>query len=283
MDHPVLNAREIGECLYCGARDVPLSKEHTVAFGLNGSWTLLKASCDGCAKITHRFERDTMRSLWPDVRNALSMQSRRRDKRSPTLPLIVQRDGVTETVQVSRSEFPIYLHTPLFPPPGVLWRSSPIKGIFTNMDLIRVAGPTFKEASERFPGANFVGSRSNFSPEDFAKTLAKIGFCAAVSALGLGAFTHTPIRKIILGTDPYIGHWVGTNHDAPVTETHGGLHAIKVNLSMPGSVIHVFVRLFAQFGAPEYHIVLGEADPAFVASDEWPLMWRQNPELVSIE
>lgn len=38
---------------------------------------------------------------------------------------------------------------------------------------------------------------------------------------------------------------------------------------MPGSLIHAFVRLFAQFGAPEYHIVLGEADPTFVASNEW--------------
>lgn len=274
MNLPIPNGREIGECIYCGTRDEPLGKEHAVPYGLNGPWTLLKASCDSCAKITHRFERDTMRSLWPEIRNVLAMQSRRRDKRSLTLPLVVQRDGVREVIQVPRSEYPTYLSTPLFPPPAVFWMKRPVRGVFTNLDVIHVAGPTFKEASQRYPGAEFIGAHANFSPEDFAKTLAKVGFCAAVNALGLAAFTHTPIRKVILGSDPCIGYWVGSRHGDPVNEAHGGLHAIKVIHTMPGAVIHVFVSLFAQFGAPEYHIVLGEADPAFVASDEWPLAWR---------
>src|SRR5580700_6465193 len=109
-----VNAREIGECIYCGTRDAPLGKEHSVPYGLNGPWTLLRASCDACAKITHRFERDTMRSLWPELRNVLAMQSRRRDQRSATLPVVVQRDGIFQKIQVPRSEFPTYLSTPLF-------------------------------------------------------------------------------------------------------------------------------------------------------------------------
>jgi hypothetical protein len=111
------NAREIGRCIYCGARDVTLGTEHAVPYGLNGPWTLLRASCDACAKITHRFERDVMRCLWPDVRNVLAMQSRRKGKRSPTLPLVVQRDGVKEILQVPRAQYPTYLATPVF-----IWR-----------------------------------------------------------------------------------------------------------------------------------------------------------------
>jgi hypothetical protein len=111
--------------------------------------------------------------------------------------------------------------------------------VFTNLDAIHIAGPTFKEASQRYPGANFVGAHTNFSPEDFARTLAKIGFCAAVHGLGLAAFTHTPIRKVILGSDPCIGHWVGSWHGDPVNDTHEGLHAIKVQRSLAGSDIHV--------------------------------------------
>ena len=183
MDIPVRNAREIGECIYCGARDGHLGKEHAVPYGLNGPWTLLKASCETCAKVTHRFERDTMRSLWPDIRNALAMQSRRPEKRSPTLPLVVQRDGVQEVIQLARSAFPTYLPTPLFPPPALFWRRHPAKGVFTNLDTIHIAGPTFNEASQRYPGANFVGAHTKFSPEAFARTLAKIGFCAGVSAI----------------------------------------------------------------------------------------------------
>ena len=97
----------------------------------------------------------------------------------------------------------------------------------------------------------------------FARTVAKIGFCAAVAALGLGAFTHTPIRKVIFGADPCIGWWVGSWYGEPVNGTHGGLHEIRVKCSEPDSQIHVFVRLFAQFGAPEYHVLLGPADPTF--------------------
>jgi hypothetical protein len=65
-----------------------------------------------------------------------------------------------------------------------------------------------------------------------------------------------------------VGCWQGEPHNAD-----SGIHAIKVMYEPPSSSIHVFVRMFAQFGAPEYHIFLGQADPAYVASDEWPQMW----------
>jgi hypothetical protein len=274
MDIPAPpNPREIGECIYCGNRDAPLTTEHAVPYGLNGSWTLLKASCKVCSNITHRFERDTMRCLWPEIRIVLGMQSRRRNNRPDTLPLVVQRNGAKEVIRVPRSDYPAYLHTPLFPPPAIFWRQNPVRGVFANLDMIHIAGPTFQEISQHYPGAEFVGVRANFSPDDFARTLAKIGFCAGVATVGLGAFTHTPIRKIILGTDACIGHWVGCWQGDP-HNAHGGIHAIKVMYEPPSSRIHVFVRMFAQFGAPEYHIFLGQADPAYVASDEWPQMWR---------
>ena len=45
-----------------------------------------------------------------------------------------------------------------------------------------------------------------------------------------------------------------------------------MQVTASGSDIHVILRLFAQFGAPEYHVVLGPADPEFVKSDAWP--WK---------
>jgi hypothetical protein len=205
-----LQGREIGECIYCGERDAPLGTEHAVPYGLNGPWTLLRASCDVCAKITSHFEHDAMRRLWPDVRNVLAMQSRRRDKRSTTLPVVVQRDGVRETIQVPRTKFPTYLATPLFPPPAIFWSDRPVRGVFANLDVKHLCGPTFADASKEYPGAEFFGMHINFSAEEFARMLAKIGFCAAVAAVGIRAFTNTPIRKVILGSDQCIGHWVGS-------------------------------------------------------------------------
>ena len=92
-------ARDMGECIYCGVRNRPLHREHAVPYALNGPWTLLRASCENCAKITHKFEHDTLRSLWPTVRNALAMQTRRPRERSATLPLVVVRGGVRETIR----------------------------------------------------------------------------------------------------------------------------------------------------------------------------------------
>jgi hypothetical protein len=139
---------------------------------------------------------------------------------------------------------------------------------------MHIAGPTLKAVSEHYPGAEFVGCHANFAPELFARTIAKIGFCAGVYTLGLGPFTQTPIRKIILGSDPSIGHWVGSwhNDDTPINETNGGLHAIKVLYNPLEGDIHVIVRLFAQYNAPEYHVILGPADPEFAVSDEW--FWK---------
>src|SRR5271170_3052006 len=138
MDIFIPNAPEIGQCIYCGTRDEPLGKEHGVPFSLNGPWTLLRASCAACAKITSRFERDVTRCLWPDIRNILAMQSRRSNQRSSTLPLVLQRDGIKEVVQVPRKEYPVYLSTPLFAPPAVLWRPQPVRGVFANLDLIHI-------------------------------------------------------------------------------------------------------------------------------------------------
>jgi len=282
VDIPVSNARHIGECIYCGSRQEPLSKEHAVPYGLNGPWTLLAASCEACARVTHRFERDTMRCLWPEIRNALAMQSRRAEKRASDLPLTIQKDGVREIVLVPRSEYPVYLPVPLFPQPGVFWAPRPIRGVFTNLDLIHIAGPTFEDASTRYPGANFVGMHTNFSPEEFARMLAKIGYCVGVAALGLRAFANSPIKKVILGSDPCIGHWVGNWYGDPINGTRGGLHEIRVELNSLDLSIHVFIRLFAQFTAPEYHVVLGRADPMFVASDQWPAHWPVDDSRVNL-
>jgi hypothetical protein len=113
--------------------------------------------------------------------------------------------------------------------------------------------------------ATFVGERLNFSPTDFARTLAKIAYGAAVCYFGIRPFKNAEIRRVILGQDPCVGHWVGSS-DLGMTP-QAGAHTIAIRAS--GSDLHVFLRLFAQFG-PEYHIVLGQADPDFVNSDDWP-------------
>src|SRR5262245_1011222 len=111
------NARDIGACVYCGSTNGPLQREHAVPYGLNGTWTLLRASCPACADITHRFERDTLKALWPALRAVLTLRTRRNAHPS-SLPLVIERGGVSQTIQVAREQYPLYLPTPIFLEPG---------------------------------------------------------------------------------------------------------------------------------------------------------------------
>ena len=261
-------APNIGECIYCGSTKNNLSKEHAIPYGLNGPWTLLRASCSRCADITHRFERDTLRSLlWP-VRTVLALQTRRPTLRPKSLPLELESGGVYRTIHLPLNEYPLYLPTPLFAQPGYLAGDSMSPQVTPELRFLHLAGPSLADVVQRHT-ADFAGARLNFSPQDFARTLAKIAFTAAVYVLGLAPFTTTPIRRIILGQDKSVSHWVGSWIGETVNEPKG-LNAMKIRAS--GTDIHVVLRLFAQFGAPEYHVVLGTAAPEYSNSAAWP--WK---------
>jgi hypothetical protein len=269
-DLPVpANGRHIGECIYCGATS-GLSREHAVPYGINGPWTLLKASCGDCRDITHRFEHDALRGLLPALRAVFRMQTRHKDDRPNTLPLLVVTRGVDEFVQVPLNDFPVFLPVIEFPPPGVVAGRPLAAGIRPPvLDVRHLAGPTYADLAPTFPDAEYIGARMTFAPEDFGRMLAKIGFCAAVFALGLKPFTKTPIRDVILGRDRCIGHWVGSWTGEEQNPTKG-LHAMKVMAA--GTDVHVILRLFAQFKGPEYHVALGPAAAEFVNSPDWP--WK---------
>ena len=229
------NARDIGRCIYCGSTEEPLTKEHALPYALNGPWTLLRATCKQCSDITSGFERDTARGLLLSIRTVLAMQTRTPKKRPKTLPLVVESDGLQTMIDVAPTEFPLYLPTPLFPSPGAVEGRPPVPGISTELKFIHIAGPSFEEISKRHR-ADFIGARLVFSPELFARTLAKIAFCAGVHTLGLAPLRDASIRRAILGKDPCVGHWVGSWNGEPMNEPKG-LHAMQIRAS--GSDIHV--------------------------------------------
>jgi hypothetical protein len=269
-DLPVrTDGRYIGECIYCGATS-GLSREHAVPYGINGPWTLLKASCGDCRDITRRFEHETLRGLLPALRAVFRMQTRHKQDRPKTLPLLVVTKGVDRFVQVPLNEFPVFLPVIEFPPPGIVAGRPLVAGIGPPvLDARHLAGPSRVDLAAKFPEADYIGARMTFASEDFGRTLAKIGFCAGVFALGLKPFRETPIRDVILGRDECIGHWVGS-WTGEEQNPAKGLHAMRVTAG--GQDIHVILRLFAQFHAPEYHVALGPAAPEFVKSPDWP--WK---------
>jgi hypothetical protein len=74
------------------------------------------------------------------------------------------------------------------------------------VDVRHIAGPTLRDMWDvalRYR-ATFVGERLNFSPTDFARTLAKIAYGILVCSLGIRPFKNAEIRRVILGQDPYV-------------------------------------------------------------------------------
>jgi hypothetical protein len=262
---PKQNSRRIGECIYCGNTQPPLTKENIIPKGLNGEWTLLDASCNACSIVTSKFEKDTLKSLWPFVRTGLNMKTRRLKDRPKTIPLVTEKNGNQNVFQVLPLEYPLYLPMPEFELPSILKNKLSPTNSQPTIQFIHISGPTFKGIGEN-QGLSFVGTRINFSPADFARTIAKIGYCAAVMTMGVSPLRNAPIRQVILGSDPCIGYLVGSWHGDPENITDG-LHGIMVR--MAGAVCHVNIRLFAQFSAHENHVVVGEVDQSQIDIDNW--------------
>jgi hypothetical protein len=255
---PVLTKRSkrIGHCIYCMRDDVSLSREHIIPYGLNGELTLLRASCKECQDVTSAIETDVLRNMFGTARIALDMRSRNAALRPTNLPLTVTRGHQKETIQIPAERFPAIMVFPIFPPPAHLSGDPYTSGINPKeLVLRRVArrpiGNPFQE--NKFEYIDLA--RIEFDPVKFARMIAKIAYGFVVLNLGVGRIKNNFIMPALFGRTNDIGKWVGTGTN-PFGSPTSGLHVITIAEAKNGEV-HVFVRLFAQFNAPEYLVIVG--------------------------
>jgi hypothetical protein len=251
-----LQSRYVGRCIYCPATH-DLTREHIVPEGLNGEWTLLEASCPGCRDITSRFELNVLRKAFGAARASLGLRTKHPKRRPTALPLRVKRGGTTTDVLVTIAEHPTVINLPVFPPPG---SSPPSKGAMqmtSQLWLKQVAGPPLVEVLPRIArehGYDYVGLRLDYEPIEFARVITKIAYGVTVLRLGLDAIDDAYVLPAILGDTKHVSKWVGCAASEPVVPTTG-LHGFQ--LEIRDGEIHAFIRLFAQFDAPEYHVIVG--------------------------
>src|ERR1043165_7806360 len=113
------------QCVYCGATDVPLSKEHIVPYSLGGSLILPRASCRVHAELTSALEREVARDTYGFHRAHEGTQSRRKGRHSAVLQQLVGVAGLDlkgnpVQAQVAASELPRLQMIVRPQPPGVL-------------------------------------------------------------------------------------------------------------------------------------------------------------------
>ena len=126
----------VGHCIYCGARDCDLSKEHIIPYSLNGNWVLPKASCTQCQKKTQKIEEVCTHeryAMFYGMRRRFGMQSRSKSTRLRAFLAEVQpSDGSKRDLMEFESDgFPAVAFGMKLPPAGILTGSEPTNKILS--------------------------------------------------------------------------------------------------------------------------------------------------------
>ena len=179
------------------------------------------------------------------------MRSRHKGSRPETLSLIeVDSEGRERTRQVLVAEHPTYAALPVFEAPATI-RGADTPNLMVKSAWIKLVGSsTLGEASSRL-NVPKVGVAVSVDAYAFARLLGKIahGFVAAAD---LGDI-ETELPTAMFAADESIGRWVGGAPD--VTIHDHALHGVQA--SLVEGMVHVRIRLFAQFGGPEYLVIGG--------------------------
>jgi HNH endonuclease len=256
MTHGPTRIPSRGTCIYCGASGVRLTDEHVIPLALGGFHILEGASCDDCARITTRFERDVAREIWGDARTSYNAPTRRKKERKTHIILSDPNDP-SKRVKVPYSEYPAAM---VFYKMG---RAGLLEGLPDTVDV---------SSAWQFIGIHDQGKAKGFKekwgvpltsrfrhvPESFARLLAKIGYCNLLCALEPGDFRPICV-PYILGTKPNPSYVVGGTFE--IAEPTPGLGYVLRTAGFIENdrlMLITEIRLFADNATPTYHAVVGD-------------------------
>jgi hypothetical protein len=240
-----------------------LSKEHVLPLGLSGGVILTKASCAACRKTTSAFERICLRQTFGLVRAHRNMPTRRPDERPTHGKLFVHDGGKEKVREVPLSEHPNVLALPEFSaipayitgnltPPFIAMR------VYGDVDEIQRRAALHAEATI------FVGGK--FDMDAFVRLLAKIGH-----GMMWASYKTENIRPLLLpiildGQTANAWHLIGAGF-RPIPkfspDMGAGANFVRcgtVEIPNYGVYIITTIQLFAEWGAPSYSVICGEAD-----------------------
>lgn len=265
------NYRPANRCIYCDAVvDIQhLRREHIIPEGIGGKLILPKSSCSVCADVTSTFEGKVQHDLMGIFREKFNLRKRSHKKRE-RVPQFVELSAVNNPNMVIKRipavDVPGILLMPIFRMPCVLENRVPT-GELSIQTIVR---PTYHGALLDFADTitGWIASIGKYDPLPFARMLAKIGHSFAVAEIGHEKFSRLFLEKVICGIDPfYPDNCVGSLPDS----VGGNLHTIAIEPDLRHEIslsrhrqrddceaVIVKIRLFANYGGPEYLVVVGE-------------------------
>lgn len=261
----------VGRCIYCGSDggDDGLRSEHFLPEALGGRAQLLGSSCADCEKITSYLDGYLARRTYYDFRLANDVRGKKR-KRVQVTHRAVQLSyrEVEQETELPVESRPYFTVLPVLEPPGLLAgidRTDPIRAsqahayhyipedLRSRLNLTDEEPLSFRQAGDINVAA-------------FARGIAKIGYGAAISHLGYGAFDPLEIQAVILGRSFAIAAYVGGRglEESP-PDPPGRRHWINIEEQVVdgATLIVAAIRIFADSGTeavgmPIYDVVVGQ-------------------------
>lgn len=247
-------------CIYCSdgrikqATKQKLGKEHIIPFGLGGLQILPRASCKKCERITGAFEQTCLHMMFGPTRIRLNLPTRRPEERPSELTLVLS-DKTTPVEEriVPANEFPLVIPGLILPPPGILTGEKPHDRLVGEFWIGHGDNKTNEIMQQTGRGIR-IGT---FNNHIFSQMLAKIAHSYAVAEWGFHSF-RPMLRDLIIGNSQTAQYWVGGNSPIKPAD-HTGLHRLELKREMLLGTEYVicYIRLFCNFGAPEYRVVVG--------------------------
>jgi hypothetical protein len=246
----------VERCIYCGKKDEKLTDEHIIPFGLNGFLLLKKASCEACAAITSKFEREILRTSLIEPRIGLDLPTRNKKNRPKFLELNVKKNGEGKIIQLEPNEnFSVMIFIKYLLPAYIDGRKIE-RGISVYATgMVQVSGPSIEDLKIKYDFDSFSIS-TKWGANNFPRLLAKIAYGCAVAEFGYDNIEKNYVLPYIMGEQfDGISEWVGTDPNNIMTEK--GFHTIRGGVNEKMDIV-IRIKLFAWWDVPEYLVVVGK-------------------------
>jgi hypothetical protein len=259
-----------GRCVYClrSAMECRLTDEHMMPRSFGGNFILQSGSCTDCAKETHAIEGHCSGRMFKALRVHHKIPTRRPKKRPKHLTVLDGKEPANAPPRdVPVSQAPGVVVFPWFEPPGMLAGMLPSNQIkITNWIWYTTTADSVAR-QKKLEASGFSGALAylDFEPVKFARVLAKIAHCYAAASIGITKFRPL-LPAIILGADPNVSHYVGSNAAVPSTfpllPGPTAIHQVGTDTVPIGGASYIYaqIRLFSYFRplTPVYTVVVGE-------------------------
>ena len=252
----------IHKCIYCdGAGE---TDEHIIPLALGGITKLLKASCENCRTITSKCELNPLKENWEQVRAICGYPSRHKNFSNMKFPLkVTLEDGSEKILELSKNEsagLAVFLEYPL---PGFFTPGIYKSGSYINASNLISYGISIEILKKKY-GFKEVECKYKDTDHSFAKMVAKIGYCAAVSIFGIDSFDQRFVLPTLLNKKDDIGFWMGCDNEGKIIPLIGktsnqNVVIIHIMEKANSNDKYIFARLkfFAFSETPEYIVVIG--------------------------